>query len=204
MKRLLALFEISGNGSQPYKAAGWEVVQVDIQSGTDILTWDYKRYPRDHFAGIIAFPPCTAYTKAGNRYWKKKDESGETEYSNRLVRRTLEIVDYFRPGISFWMLENPAGRIEKCVPVLKKYRLLSFHPFEFGDGYTKYTVLYGEFNPFLVRKYSLPKKEHRRQSGTDSLDAYFGLTGNYGERKNARSVTPLGFAKAFFNANSGQ
>lgn len=201
MKRLLALFEITGNASRPYREAGWEVVQVDIQAGIDILFWDYRQYPPDYFTGIIAFPPCTAYTKAGNRYWKQKDESGETEYSNRLIRRALEIVEYFRPGLSFWMLENPAGRIEKCVPALKKFRLLSFQPFEFGDGYTKYTVLYGEFNPFLVRMYSLPKKEHRRQSKTDSLDAYFGLTGKYGDRKNARSATPPGFAKAFFESN---
>ncbi len=201
MKNLLALFEITGNGSQPYREAGWNVVQVDIQAGIDILEWDYRQYPPDYFRGIIAFPPCTAYTKAGNTFWAQKDASGETAYYNTLTRKALEIVDYFRPGLKFWFFENPAGRIDKQVPELKKYRLLSFQPFEFGDAYTKYTVLYGEFNPFLVRKFSLPKKEHRRQSGIDSLDAFLGLKGPYKDRANARSATPKGFSKAFFDAN---
>ena len=115
MKNLLALFEITGNGSQPYREAGWNVVQVDIQAGIDILEWDYRQYAPDYFRGIIAFPPCTAYSLSGARWWAGKDAAGETEYFDSLVRRMLEIVEYFRPGLQFWYAENPVGSNAKQV-----------------------------------------------------------------------------------------
>ncbi len=190
MKNLLALFEITDTASGHYRLAGWGVVQVDIQSGTDILTWDYKQYPRDHFTGIIAFPPCTAYALSGARWWPTKDESGETDYFDSLVRKMLEIIEYFQPGLKFWYAENPVGRIAKRVPELAKYRLLSFNPCEFGDPYTKKTVLYGEFVPHLVRRHIKPTEGSKMH-----------LIGPGPERKNLRSATPPGFAKAFYEAN---
>lgn len=191
MKNLLALFEITGNGSRPYREAGWNVVQVDIQAGIDILQWDYRQYQPDHFAGIIAFPPCTAYALSGARWWPGKDASGETDYFDGLVRRMLEIVEYFRPGLKFWYAENPVGRIAKRVPEIAKYRLLSFNPCDYGDPYTKKTVLYGEFNPFLVRAHVKPTEGSKMHRLPPSKN-----------RANLRSATPEGFAKAFFNANN--
>lgn len=43
-KLLLSLFDHSGNASRPYKENGWEVKQIDIKLGDDILLWDYKSY----------------------------------------------------------------------------------------------------------------------------------------------------------------
>jgi hypothetical protein len=192
MKNLLALFEITGNGSQPYREAGWNVVQVDIQAGIDILEWDYRQYAPDYFRGIIAFPPCTAYSLSGARWWAGKDAAGETEYFDSLVRRMLEIVEYFRPGLQFWYAENPVGRIAKRVPEIAKYRLLSFNPCEFGEPYTKKTILFGEFNPLLVR-------HHVKPTEGSKMHTKFWPGPN---RANARSATPKGFSKAFFDANN--
>jgi len=189
-RNLLALFEVSGIGSWPYRRAGWNVVQVDIQAGIDILEWDYRQYSFDYFSGLIAYPPCTAYASSGARWWAEKDESGETDYYDSLVYKALEIVEYFRPGLKFWYFENPVGRIYKRIPELKKYRLMSFNPCEFGDPYTKKTVLYGEFNPFLVRHHVNPiegSKMHLIPPGPD--------------RQNIRSATPAGFAEAFYISN---
>lgn len=191
MKNLLALFEITGNGSQPYRDAGWNVVQVDIQAGIDILEWNYCQYLPDYFRGIIAFPPCTAYAGSGARWWADKDAAGETEYFDSLVRRMLEIIEYFRPGLQFWYAENPVGRIAKRVPEIAKYRLLSFNPCEFGEPYTKKTILFGEFNPLLVR-------HHVKPTEGSKMHTKFGPGRN---RANLRSATPKGFSKAFFDAN---
>lgn len=192
MKKLLSLFDYTGNWSEDYRLNGWEVTRLDIKTGTDVLEWNYRQYSRTHFSGLLAAVPCTAYSGSGARWWAGKDESGETEYFDRLTRKTLEIVDYFRPGLSFWVIENPVGRIARRVPELAKYRLLSFQPCEFGDPYTKKTVLYGEFNPLLVRKPVKPtegSKMHRLPPGP--------------ERAALRSETPRGFSKAFFQANKG-
>lgn len=49
MKRniILSLFDYTGNWSRPYRENGYEVIQVDIQHGTDILTWNYKEIERE-------------------------------------------------------------------------------------------------------------------------------------------------------------
>ena len=170
MKNLLSLYDFTGNWSEPYRKNGWSVTMIDIKTGTDILTWDYRQYSRTHFSGLLAAQPCTAYSGSGARWWKEKDESGETEYFDRLTRKTLEIIEYFRPGLEFWSLENPVGRIAKRVPELAKYRLLAFNPCEFGDQYTKKTVLYGEFNPFLIRHHVKPvegSKMHKLPPGPE-------------------------------------
>lgn len=189
-KNILDLFALTGNASKPYREAGYNVIQIDKQTGIDILDWDYTVYPNNYFRGILAACPCTAYAGSGARWWKIKDESGETEYFNRLVRKTLEIVAYFYEGLDFWYIENPVGRIDKCVPELKKYRLHSFHPCDYGDPYTKKTILWGEFVPHLVRNYVKPiegSKMHKLPPGPN--------------RANLRSATPLGFSYAFYNAN---
>lgn len=191
MLNLLSLFDYTGNWSAPYRAAGWEVIQIDIQLGQDILTWDYRQFPPDHFAGILAAVPCTAYAVSGARWFAEKDASGETDYFDSLTRKTLEIIEYFRPGLKFWVIENPVGRIAKRVPELAKYRLLSFDPCEFGDPYTKKTVLYGEFRPWLVRTPVKPtegSKMHKLPPGPN--------------RAALRSETPACFSRAFFAANN--
>lgn len=191
MKRLLSLYDFTGNWSDPYRKAGWEVVMVDIKHGVDILNWNYRVYPPDYFSGILAAQPCTAYSGSGARWWAGKDKSGETAHFDSLTRKTLEIIEYFRPGLDFWVLENPVGRIAKRVPELAKYRLLTFNPCEFGDPYTKRTVLYGELNPFLVRSFVKPvhgSKMHKFPPGP--------------ERAALRSETPKGFSAAFYMANN--
>lgn len=189
MKRLLSLFDYTGNWSAPYREAGWEVLQIDIQLGQDILTWDFRQYARGHFDGILAAVPCTAYAVSGARWWLGKDESGETEYFDRLTRRTLEIIEYLSPR--FWAIENPVGRIASRVPELRKHRLLAFNPCDYGDPYTKKTVLYGEFAPWLIRNPVKPtagSKMHKLPPGPN--------------RAALRSETPAGFARAFFDANN--
>lgn len=200
MKRLLSVFDYTGNWSAPYRAAGWEVTQVDKELGQDILDWDYTQFPRDYFKGILAAVPCTAYALSGAIWWKKKDADGTTEYYNRLTRKTLEIIDYFRPGLQFWVIENPVGRIAKCVPELAKFRLYAFHPYNFGDAYTKKTILYGEFSPWLIHR---PVKPMKAPTGYHSIDLFHGIKKNvsWQDRAALRSVTPLGFSQAFFEAN---
>lgn len=46
MKNLLSLYDFTGNWSEPYRKNGWSVTMIDIKTGTDILTWDYRQYSR--------------------------------------------------------------------------------------------------------------------------------------------------------------
>lgn len=234
MSSLLSLFDYSGNWSQPYRDAGWDVVQVDIKipawipcpdgcgdywctlhnqhacdcncpplddwdgdayssayDGLDIMSFPYKSF--DRFDGILIAVPCTDYSLSGAQYWKKKDEDGRTEKSNQLVRKSLEIVKYFKPD--FWALENPAGRINKCVPELGNPSYW-FNPSDYGENYTKKSYLWGKFTPpMALFGQGLGKPVPVNENFIMKL-------GGKSERtKELRSVTPPGFAKAFYNAN---
>ena len=73
---VFSLFDLSGAWSQPWKDAGYQVIQVDIQEGVDVedmFNWQYWRNEvgeNDVYA-VIAAPPCTYCTSANNRNWAK-------------------------------------------------------------------------------------------------------------------------------------
>lgn len=104
-----------------------------------------------------------------------------------LVDKTLEIIEWVQPH--FWALENPVGRLQKLRPQLGKPWY--FNPCDFGDPYTKKTGLWGNFNKDLKKTPVAP----------DPNSWIMKLGGKSERTKELRSMTPLGFAKAFFEAN---
>lgn len=106
--RLLELF--SGTGSVR-KAVGdqfEEVVSIDILAKfnptevSDILTWDYKKYPPGYFDVIWASPPCTEYSIVLNGH---PNRPRNLVLADSIVQRTIEIINYFNP--ERWFMENP-------------------------------------------------------------------------------------------------
>ena len=205
MKRniILSLFDYTGNWSRPYRENGYEVIQVDIQHGTDILTWNYKEIPIERVYGILAAVPCTDFAISGARHFARKDADGTTEQSKRLVYKTLEIINYFNP--IFWVVENPMSRIHKCCPELGEVKY-KFNPCDFaGYGttdeecdaqrYNKATWLWGNFNTPQEKRLEPLQKECPmwKKYGGKSI-----------KTKNARSATPLGFAYGFYATNHNE
>lgn len=193
---ILSLFDYSGNWARPYKEAGFNVIQVDIKLGIDILTWDYEQIPKESVYGILAAVPCTDFALSGAKWFKEKDQDGRTELSNYLVQKTLKIISYFNPV--FWAVENPMSRIHKLNPELGNPRQ-KFHPYEFAkydpnpadSQYLKSTWLWGNFNPMSPKP--LPP--------VDGQKLFKNLGGKSERTKEIRSTTPLGFAYAFYEAN---
>jgi len=186
------LFDYSGNWPKPYKENGYEVIQIDLKLGHDILTLDPTSLDDlMPIYGILAAPPCTDFSVSGAQYWPKKDADGTTERSLELVWATLDIIKYCQP--EFWALENPVGRLPKLIPSLGKPWY--FQPHWFGDAYTKKTGLWGNFNRNLIRNDVEPVRECAQGSWLMKL-------GGKSERtKELRSMTPMGFAYAFYEAN---
>ena len=81
-----------------------EAITVDILPKfspthvADILTWDYTQYPRGSFDIVWCSPPCTEYSKAKTRGVR------DLETADALVRKSFEIIDYFKPQV--WIVEN--------------------------------------------------------------------------------------------------
>lgn len=187
---LISLFDYSGTWSLPYRLAGYRVLQVDKKLGFDILKWNYEVLPKDMVLGIIAAPPCTDYASSGAQYWPAKDKDGRTKASNKLIRLTLDMVEYFDPA--FWALENPVGRLAKLFPELGDPWY--WQPWMFGDPWTKKSCLWGKFRQ--PKKRPVTPLRYSDQGGWTQL-----LGGNSERTKELRSITPPGFAFAFFEAN---
>lgn len=196
-KVILSLFDYSGRWSRPYKENGYEVYQVDIKLGIDILELEPDDLPFEEVYGILAAPPCTDFSGSGAQYWGAKDADGRTASSLALVQKTLDLVDYYQP--TFWVLENPVGRLPTLLPRIGKPWY--FNPNEFAgylsgedadrECYTKRTGLWGNFAKPI-------KKELPVSPGGSWI---MKLGGKSERTKELRSMTPLGFAYAFYESN---
>ncbi len=187
VKVILSLFDYSGNWPSPYAEAGYDVYSIDIKNGVNVLELEKEDLPNSIY-GILAAPPCTDFAGSGAQYWSIKDKDGRTDTSLSLIDKTLEIISWY-PELRFWALENPVGRLQKLRPQLGKPWY--FQPHWYGDAYTKKTGLWGSFNK------DLPKNEVQ----PDPKSWIMKLGGKSERTKELRSMTPLGFAKAFYSAN---
>lgn len=193
---IVSLFDYSGVWCQPYRDAGYEVHQYDLKLGQDILKLNRDDFPT-RVRGILAAPPCTHFSGSGARWWREKDEDGRTDKDLELIDKVLDIVRWTIP--TWWALENPVGRLSKLRPQLGQ-PLLRFNPCDYGDPWTKRTCLWGDFNPKLHRS---PVEPELYETSTGKRGSwYWAKLGGKSERtKELRSMTPPGFAKAFFEAN---
>src|SRR4051812_9912358 len=68
MLTILSLCDYTGEWSKPYREAGYDVRQVDIQRGEDVRLFRFCGPIR----GVLAAPPCTHFARSGARHWKNK------------------------------------------------------------------------------------------------------------------------------------
>ena len=120
MINVLELFSGTGSVSKVCDKLGWNSVSVDMilpaDHEVDIMEFDYKQYPKDYFQVCWSSPPCTRYSKLqdgwlgrmrkGEIYTKEIQEK-EMNEDDKLVLKTLEIIDYFNPDL--WFIENPSS-----------------------------------------------------------------------------------------------
>ena len=177
-KRIISLCDYSGNWAKPYKEAGYDVQLIDIKHGQDVRLFLYT----GNIYGVLAAPPCTHLAGSGARWWKEKGEAALLK-GLAIADACMRIILIAKPV--FWALENPVGRLRKYYGDPK----LIFNPCDYGDPYTKKTLLWGNFN--VPTKTPVDPTEgskmHLIPPGPD--------------RQAIRSETPMGFARAFFEAN---
>jgi hypothetical protein len=182
VRTILSLCDSSGNWSRPYEVAGYSVIRIDWDRGSDVRFLPYFSSP---IWGILAAPPCTYLTCARSHPAPTDLQISE---SLAVVDACLRAVAIYRP--EWWCLENPRGRLSRYLGPPR----YEFHPSWFGDGHKKRTCLWGDFN--------LPRP---LVAGSADLKIDKGWLGNrpmiQGSRAASRSVTPPGFAQAFFTAN---
>lgn len=212
-KIILDLCGGTGAWSKPYQNN--PEYKVYVMTLPDIDVCDTRTFPSEiayaiqegKIYGILSAPPCTMFSIARNDTTAK--EPRDLEKGMQTIQACLNIIWWSQykkyragQGLKFWALENPASGY------LKKFLgkpTFEFEPYEFGDPYSKKTALWGMFNepkkkPVKATRGSMVKyasqfddlkpvdPEYQKKLGIDT-------------RTIRRSITPEGFAKAFFDAN---
>jgi hypothetical protein len=181
-KIILDLCGGTGSWSLPYREAGYDVRVVDIIYGQDVRLY----IPPKGVHGVLAAPPCTHLAVSGARWWKRKGDGALLEALS-VVDACLRIVTVTKP--KWWALENPVGRLSKFLGPPR----LVFQPYEYGDPWVKKTCIWGEFN--------IPKKRPVNPHPDPKVREWVWRMPPNPNRSALRSITPPGFARAFFEAN---
>ena len=117
--KVLELFSGSRSIGKVAEELWREVFSIDIVDfpetdyQVDILDLDYSKIP--FIPDIIwASPPCTTYSIAACYHHRNKDRTPKTQEAekwDKLVLKTLEIIEYFKP--KYFFIENPRGILRK-------------------------------------------------------------------------------------------
>lgn len=207
---VVSCFDFTGNMVQSWANAGYECHIVDIQHapgqsregnivkwGMDVFQWE-KTFFTDHsdlakrvvFASF--FPPCTDLAVSGARWFQEKEAKnpGTRKRAMDLVYWSKRIGEKLRCP---YFVENPVSVISS------EWRKPDFyiHPYQFGgyaggkdDGYQKTTCLWvgGGFVLPIEKPIKLDPKIAQKIWRMPPSD----------DRRNLRSQTPKGFARAIF------
>lgn len=206
---IVSIYDYTGNWAKPFIEAGYPTmlwdkkIEGDILSGFDRLVREIEETGLQPYGYLFA-PPCTHMAVSGARWWAEKDKQlpdpgdiwNEVDYHIAYASICLHLVDIL-PPTAFWCLENPVGRLEKFLPELKPFRKMMFDPCDYGDPYTKKTVLWGEFNRNMIKK----RVEPVMVEMNGKRGSIFWAMGPSENRAAMRSITPMGFANAFYHAN---
>lgn len=212
---VISLADLTGNMPQPWVEVGYDAFLVDPQHGAtrtegavtkfagtieDALSELSEIIRTRDVAMVFGFPPCTHLAVSGARHFERKmtDKAWKHYQGPNMwidsMRIVQECANVGALSGAPWMVENPVSRIA----TLWRKPDHTFHPHDYtayepADNYTKKTCLWtggGFVMPQPSRDGSLGAPDNRIHAAPPGP-----------ERANFRSATPMGFARAVFEAN---
>jgi site-specific DNA-cytosine methylase len=130
----------------------------------DILQWNYKQFKPNDFNIIWASPPCIEYSRAKTTGIRKID------YANSIVKKTIEIINYFNPSV--WFIENPQTGLLKQQDFMIDFDYYDIDYCKYGMEYRKRTRIWTNLKDWTPRP--LCKKDcgnimnHKQQTQRNS------------------------------------
>jgi hypothetical protein len=204
-KIILDLCGGTGSWSKPYKDAGYDIRLITLPD------YDVRSYePPEDVYGILAAPPCTEFSPL--KYGKDKSQllmnidTYEPDVS--ILNACLKIIEKCNPV--FYAIENPCGLMRKYMGKPQ----LSFQPYQYGDGWTKKTDIWGKFfipeishtwetcsklDLYIRPGRKKPSIAFLHKSAISFIPQFAGM--NVNSDAEFRAITPPGFAQAFFIKN---
>lgn len=214
---ILSLADITGNAVAPWLEAGYEAFLVDPQHGItrtegavtkfagtieDAMPAIGELIRNNRVAMVFGWPPCTHLAVSGAGSFKRKMEDptyykyeGPNMWINAM-RIVQECANVGQLSGAPWFLENPKSRIS----TLWRKPDYKFHPWQYTayeprDNYKKETWLW------TGGGFVMPKPAMDGEVMFIPPDDRIHKCPPGPERANIRSVTPMGFARAVFEAN---
>lgn len=131
-----------------------DLIEFDgINYPVSILDFDVTKVPFQPDI-IWASPPCTSFSVASiGHHWT----GGKGAYIPKtdgarlgleLVKKTLEIIDHFKP--TYWFMENPRGVLRK-LPVVQGLKRNTVTYCQYGDERMKPTDIWTNSNVWIPR-----------------------------------------------------
>lgn len=208
MKTVISLCDLTGNMVQPWIDAGYHAVLVDPQHGTTHVDGDVTKIAgtieeamgrlgkiiREHdIAMVFGFPPCTDMAVSGARWFETKRQADKM-FQAKAVMVAEQCRTIGRLSGAPWFVENPVSVLASAFGKPQH----TFHPadytaYEPSDNYTKKTCLW------TGGGFVMPQPAKDASLGAPDNRIHFASPGP--ERANFRSATPMGFARAVFDAN---
>jgi hypothetical protein len=206
---VLCLCDYTGNFARPWVEAGYRAILVDPQH--DGSTFDYgvqcwaftvddvvdeigARW-LDRLAFVAAFPPCTDLSVSGARWFEAKRQA-DPMFQAKAVAVAEQCRTIGRLSGAPWFVENPVSVLSSVWGKPDHY----FDPcdytgWEIEDNYTKRTCLW------TGGGFKMPEA-HRHPFAINDPDDRIHKAPPSADRANFRSATPMGFARAVFEANA--
>jgi len=211
MSTVISLCDLTGHMVQPWLEAGYDVVLVDPQHGTSSWVGRVEKIAetvegamprlaeimaRRHVAAVFAFPPCTDMAVSGARWFADK-RAADPMFQAKAVAVAEQCRTIGRLSGAPWFVENPVSVLSRVFGKPQHiFNPCDYTALEPGDNYTKRTCLWtggGFVMPAPQRDLTLGPPDDRIHKAPPGPD-----------RENFRSATPLGFARAAFQANQRQ
>jgi len=198
---VVSFCDFSGVMVMPWADAGFPCVCVDIRHSIrkprregnvtylwgDARSFILPRHMSRHVGIFFAFPPCTHVSNAGRRDFLTK--------GNRLLMDCMELFLACEIMASWsgapYMLENPVGALSRHM----RPPDFTFHPYEFGDTYSKNTCLW------VGNGFRMPAKIRKLRWNSASVDKNHIWKASGPNQTGIRSLTPKAFAEAVFHSN---
>jgi hypothetical protein len=192
--RLLELFCGTKSVGKVFEQNGWEVVSVDILQQFDpthcgdILQMEFS----DHFDVVWASPPCTAFSVASiGKHWKLGLPSKEAVLGNKLLSKTLGIINITRP--KYWFIENPRGMM-RTLPIMANLPKKTVTYCKYGDTRMKPTDIWTNCDRWIPKEACKNGDSCHVSAPRGSRTGTQGLNGDI-----ERSVIPEALVKEIFS-----
>ena len=195
----LELFSGTHSFGKVSSKLGYDVISVDRDLGPDcpfgsgytsknhieedIMTWNYKQFPKGYFYIVTASPVCLWWSRLrhsrknrlskvlGRNLTAEDIENDIIKYGIPMVDKVFEIIDYFKP--KFFIIENPqTGRMKEYMNDLIPFVDIDYC--QYGLPYRKRTRFWTNipFESKLCRKKKHDKEVADFDGGNKKLNRY--------------------------------